>query len=437
MDQFYIQYQWCKRQKVAKEKRMTILIIDDEKIIRERLKKLLEIDDYQVVCAENGQKGLELYIEIKPQIILLDIKMPVMDGIEVLLRIKSEEQANDPVEVIMITGHGGVDTAIEALKGGAFSYIQKPIEYDELEIEIKRALDKIQMKKALDEHVQKLEERTNDLIKANVKRQQSEEKVRKTNDKLLKANKEIKETQIQLVQSAKLASIGELATGIAHELYQPITYIRGNSQLVMMDGEKNLDISLVWPMLKSVEHGTTIIMKIISHLREYAKKSDGIWNHINIHEIIENSFILLNEQFRLSNIEVEKIFAADIPDISADPYQLEQVFANMLSNARDALKGIDNAKLIIQTEFCDTSNEVRIKFIDNGCGISQKIQKNIFMPFFTTKDLGTGTGLGSSISAGIINDHKGQISVFSEEGKGATFIISLPTVKDEDSPPII
>ncbi|MBN1697515.1 MAG: response regulator [Spirochaetales bacterium] len=128
----------------------TILIIDDEEIIRERLRKLLELDNYSVCTASNAETGLSVFDREKPDIVLLDIKMPGTDGIEVLKRIRTNESG---CEVIMITGHGGVDSAIQALKAGAFSYIQKPIEYDELEIEIKKAIEKISMRKKLAESV--------------------------------------------------------------------------------------------------------------------------------------------------------------------------------------------------------------------------------------------------------------------------------------------
>jgi len=131
-----------------------VLVIDDEKIIRERMTKLLELDDYETFSAENGQKGLEILDKEKPEIALVDIKMPGMDGIEVLKKIKENKEET---EVIIITGHGGIDKAIQALKTGAFGYIQKPVDYDELEIEIKRALEKQEMQKRLNEYVRNLE----------------------------------------------------------------------------------------------------------------------------------------------------------------------------------------------------------------------------------------------------------------------------------------
>ena len=415
---------------------MSILIIDDEKIIRERLKKLLEIDDYEVFLAENGQEGLDFFYKVKPQVLLLDIKMPIMDGIEMLRRIKQESPTDDSFEIIMITGHGGVDTAIEALKGGAFSYIQKPIEYDELEIEIKRACDKLEMKKALNEHVIQLEERTNELIKANAERKQSEEQVKKANSELIKANQELQETQKQLIQSAKLASIGELATGIAHELNQPITYIRGNAQLVVMDGKDNMDTDLAWQTLLQVETGTTKMMSIINHLKSFAHRSENIFLPLPIHNIINNSLIMFNEQLKVHNIQLEKLFNKDaIMMVKGNHQELEQVFINLIHNAKDALLNREEAKLIIQTQFLpgtDGSDKIRIDFTDNGAGITPEIQEKIFDPFYTTKEIGKGTGLGLSISYAIINDHHGELDVSSVKGEHTTFSICLPAYEETD-----
>jgi len=152
-----------------------ILIIDDDAYIRQQLKRLLELDDYDTYTAEDGQKGLEIFDQEKPQIALVDISMPGIDGIEVLKRIKEKlEEA----EVIIITGRGGIDSAIEAMREGAFSYIQKPIEYDELEIDIKRALEKQEMRRKLNEYVHNLEQAVEEKNREITQRKQVEEQLR-------------------------------------------------------------------------------------------------------------------------------------------------------------------------------------------------------------------------------------------------------------------
>lgn len=156
-----------------------ILVVDDEKIIRERLKKLLDLDGYETFIAAHGQEGLDIFWKEKPQIALVDIKMPGMDGIEVLKRIRKESRET---EVIIITGHGGVDTAIQALREGAFGYIQKPIEYAELEIGIKKALEKQEMQRKLDEYIHNLEKAVQEKTKELRRRKKAEEKLKQAAD---------------------------------------------------------------------------------------------------------------------------------------------------------------------------------------------------------------------------------------------------------------
>ncbi len=259
-------------------------------------------------------------------------------------------------------------------------------------------------------------------------RKQAENQLQQINEELISANKELKDTQSQLIQSTKLASIGELATGIAHELNQPLTYIRNSAQTVMMSGVEELDLEEVQETLELVELGTERMMLIINHLRSFARQTDTEFQSVDVHEIIENSLILLNEQLKLRNIQLEKKYSPSVPRIEGNPHQLEQVFINMLSNARDALDGKKEACITIQTDNGQQDNDAQavvVSFIDNGCGIDPNHLEKIFDPFFSTKEEGKGTGLGLSISYGIIQEHRGTINVFSGD-QGTTFEIVLP-----------
>jgi len=215
-----------------------ILVVDDEEIIRKRMKSLLELDGHETFTAGDGQEGLEGLCKEHPEIALLDIKMPGMDGIEVLKKIKEKSQKSaKETEVIIITGHGGVDTAIEALREGAFGYVQKPIDYDELEIEINRALDKQKMQKKLDTYVHNLEKANNDKEKELKLRKQAEEKIREVvqrweetfdsisdlvsihdkDFKLVKVNKAFAET----FEMSPEELVGEVCYGLVHATKEP------------------------------------------------------------------------------------------------------------------------------------------------------------------------------------------------------------------------
>ncbi|CAN2044868.1 two-component system, NtrC family, sensor kinase [Candidatus Magnetomoraceae bacterium gMMP-13] len=260
--------------------------------------------------------------------------------------------------------------------------------------------------------------------------------LKKANEKLVLVNKELKETQQQLIQTSKLASIGELATGVAHELNQPLSYIRNGAQLIMMDSPEDYDPQEVYETLKKVEQGTDRMMLIINNLRRFSRQTIIEFIPFDIHKVIDNTLIFYNEQFKVHNILIEKKFASWLPKVAGNSNQIEQVFINLISNARDALDEKEEARLIIKTDFQPKKNDpgiVSIKFIDNGMGISLSHQEKIFDPFFTTKEEGKGTGLGLSISYGIIKEHKGNINVSSVKGKGTTFTITLPALTNKES----
>ena len=251
------------------------------------------------------------------------------------------------------------------------------------------------------------------------------------------AYQELKEAQVQLVQSAKLASIGELAAGVAHELNQPLMVIRGMTQLIqrsLQNGNPGVDelVDLVEPL----ERNTSRMIKIIKHLGTFSRQSQGQFTAVDINQVIEASFMLMGEQLVLHNIEVKKKFSANLPHILGDANQLEQVLLNLMTNSRDAIEtkrqmhennaGSRQSLEIITRLVNADSQFVDILFTDTGCGFKPENLGKIFDPFFTTKEAGKGTGLGLSISYGIIKDHKGDIQAIETSPDGTTFRIRLP-----------
>lgn len=256
-------------------------------------------------------------------------------------------------------------------------------------------------------------------------------------ESLKKAYQELKQTQSQLVQSGKLASIGELAAGVAHELNQPLMVIRGNAQLIQRNLSKGkLKIEDMHKQIEPIEKNTKRMMTIINHLRAFSRQSKAEYYALNVNNVIEESFLMVGEQLRLRNIEVKKSLDPQLPQIKGDTNQLEQVFLNLITNARDAIMDKfenekpmngDTESMEIITKPSDTDDSlIEILFKDSGNGIKEKDQTNIFDPFYTTKEVGKGTGLGLSISYGIINDHKGQIEVAETGPEGTMFKVTLP-----------
>jgi PAS domain S-box-containing protein len=256
-------------------------------------------------------------------------------------------------------------------------------------------------------------------------------------DGLQKAYDDLKNLQTQLVQSGKLASIGELAAGVAHELNQPLMIIRTTAQLMLRKQPKNsLDTVKLLENLNSIEKNTKRMMNIINHLRTFSRQTKTDFTLVNVNEIIQNSFLMIGEQLSLKNIEVIKDFSNDIPTVMGDANQLEQVFLNLFANARDAIESKFEAhrggaelqkKIVIATLVPgDVKDKIEILFKDTGSGMPQEALKNIYDPFYTTKEVGKGTGLGLSISYGIIQDHKGVLDVAETGPEGTTFRIRLP-----------
>ena len=267
------------------------------------------------------------------------------------------------------------------------------------------------------------------------------ERQQQTMEKLEDAYEELKSAQAQLVQSAKLASIGELASGVAHELNQPLMVIRGNTQLIQRNLRKNnLDNNDLMEQLEPILRNTKRMMNIINHLRTFSRQSQSDLKPVDLNETLDDAFLMMGEQLRLRNIEVKKQFTPDLPKVDADANQLEQVFLNLITNARDAIlqRSEVRGRLEIITRMGEADNQqssiinhqsqnfVEILIRDNGGGIPSENMEKIFDPFFTTKEVGKGTGLGLSISYGIIKDHQGEISVAETSPAGTTFRIKLP-----------
>ncbi len=237
--------------------------------------------------------------------------------------------------------------------------------------------------------------------------------------------KELKEKQEQLVQSAKLAGLGELGAGIAHELNQPITIIQGFTQRIKRDGTRQIkDHADELDLIINASHR---MARIVDNIRTFSRQSDFKPQPIDPLTPLDDALMLINEQLRLHGIEVERPAGDGLPLVMGDQIKLQQVFSNLIMNARDALGSLPKGRprrliLGVRAE----GERVVYSVEDNGPGISEEDQARIFDPFFTTKEVGRGTGLGLSISHGIVADHGGEIRYEPAEGGGARFLVSLP-----------
>jgi signal transduction histidine kinase len=219
----------------------------------------------------------------------------------------------------------------------------------------------------------------------------------------------------------RLASIGELSSGIAHELNNPLTSVIGFSQL-LMEGDVPANIKEDLTTIYSEAQRAAVIVK---NLLTFARKHAPVKQLSQVNTIIEDVLRLRTYEQKVNNIEIEKLLAINLPGIMIDYFQMQQVFLNIVINAEFAmLEAHHKGKLTITTEKID--GIIRISFADDGPGISEENLKHIFDPFFTTKEVGKGTGLGLSICHGIVSEHGGKIYAKSDNGQGASFIVELP-----------
>jgi PAS domain S-box-containing protein len=230
-----------------------------------------------------------------------------------------------------------------------------------------------------------------------------------------------KRMEEQLIVTDRLASIGELSSGIAHELNNPLTSVIGFSQL-LMEGDIPANIKNDLTIINSEAQRAAVIVK---NLLIFARKHAPVTQLSQINIVIEDVLRLRTYEQKVNNIEIEKHLASNLPEIMMDPFQIQQVFLNIIVNAEFAmLEAHQKGKLVITTERAD--GVIKITFTDDGPGITEPNLKSIFDPFFTTKEVGKGTGLGLSICHGIVTEHGGKIYARSAKGQGATFVVELP-----------
>jgi C4-dicarboxylate-specific signal transduction histidine kinase len=253
--------------------------------------------------------------------------------------------------------------------------------------------------------------------------------LRDTTTEIQRREQELRDKQEQLVQAAKLATLGELTTGVAHELNNPLNNIGlfvGNVFDLIERGKLDPD-----HMLHDLNKALQQVQKasqIIAHLRTFGRAAPSSREPVSVNHTIIQALSLLQEQLRLRDIQVRLELDKKDPCVQGNAIQLEQVFLNLLTNARDALA--DSPCKLIHITTCLGADTINIVFKDTGPGIPRNLESRVFDPFFTTKEVGAGTGLGLSITYGIVRDHQGAIWLDNSHGEGAAFVIELPIITD-------
>ena len=370
----------------------SILLVDDEEGIRKVLGILLADMGYQVHTAGTGAEALRVFKKLRPPIVLTDIKMPEMDGIELLRNLK---QISPETEVIMITGHGDMDLAIKSVKYEATDFVTKPINDEILEIALQRAQERIAMRRKLDAYTHNLEQLVRDKTE-------------------------------QLVEAERMAAIGQTVAGLSHAIKNITGGLKGGAFVLEKGIELGEQKYLLqgWEMIKgNVDKITNLSLDLLN----YAKDSRPEFQECDplkpMREIVE----LMRPRARELGIDLRTQLEKDIGTCFFDPDLIHHSLLNLVTNALDACINNSDDKLTKVTvrAIKKTGWGVEYQVVDTGCGMTAEVKKKIFQSFFSTK--GTeGTGIGLMITKKIIDEHKGEIEAESKVGKGSTFVIRLP-----------
>ena len=428
-----------------------ILVVDDEESIRRLLGQILENNGYNCTLAANAAEAGEYLEEQNFELVLSDINMPGESGLDFIRHVLA---LHPDTAAVMVTVADDPLIAEAALEMGVYGYIIKPFHPKGVLISVANALHRRQLEidnRAYRENLEQIvSQRTAALRKS---KKESEQTLAR-----------LKQTQAQIIQSEKLASIGQLVAGVAHEINNPTAFVSSNLSTLsdyqndifslikeykkliadlkeamataeypgsipkqverIVAFESKVDINYIMDdipnLIKESEEGTERIKKIIMDLKDFAHPGKQELEYANINRNLESTLNIVRNELKYK-ATVTKDYG-ELPEVQCYPQELNQVFMNILVNAAQAIE--KQGEIRIATRAVDGQVEVAIS--DTGSGIQKENLSKIFDPFFTTKEVGKGTGLGLNMAYNIIQRHKGTIEVNSQVGKGTTFTIRIP-----------
>jgi signal transduction histidine kinase len=401
---------------------MKVLIAEDEPISRRLLQTYLERWGYAVSSAENGAAAWQRFQEEEFPLVISDWMMPEMNGIDLIRRIRaSEPRGLVYVYVLLLTAKSEKEDLVQGMEAGADDFVTKPFDREELRVRVRAGERIVQLEQTLVEQ-----------------------------------NRALRDAQAALIQSEKLASLGQLAAGVAHEINNPISYVANNLAVLRRDVpavmrvldkyregrasleraapelaaeaarmEEEIDLSYIQENLdrqldKSLE-GLGRVRDIVTNLRDFARLDEAEFKEADLNTALDSTIEILRHEIKQKEIRLERRYQ-ELPLITCHPGKINQVFLNLLVNAVQACEPGG----VVQVRSDRSPAGVLIEVEDNGSGIRPEHLPHIFDPFFTTKPVGQGTGLGLSVSYGIIRDHGGEIEVDSAPGRGSVFRVRLP-----------
>ena len=377
------------------EKPISLLLVDDEEIFRKNLVRLLETRGIMASQAENGSACLAALEKDPVDIVVMDVKMPGMNGIDVLRRIKEKRPG---IEVILITGQASTADGVEGIKTGAFDYLSKPVEIDHLVGKVKQAHEKIRLEAA----------------------HQKETAFREEMNK-------------QLAAAERLAALGTLSAGVAHEINNPLAIIKQSVKWIQLrlrqhnESEVLVSRADMEKALKNIDASVERARHITHQLLGSVRRNGATVSEIKPEQLIDEALLLVAGMAREKRVEIQKMIDSRLTSIWSDPSGLRQVVTNLLINAVYAVD--TGCRIVVSAE--SREEKLILRVTDNGMGIPAENIEKIFEPFFTTKPPGEGTGLGLFVIRTILDTLGGDIKVDSKVGQGAGFTVSLPRFYDK------
>ena len=414
-----------------------ILMVDDEEANLKMMSRLLSCARYSLYTAGNGKEAVALAKKINPDLVILDVLMPGLDGVETCMILKNTEETRQ-IPIIMLTAHPDKDTLLRCLTAGANDFLAKPVDNVELQLRVNNLLEF---------------KRHAETRKRNEMLQQSKTMLEDKNRELEVALQQIEKAHALIVQQEKMAAIGQLAAGVAHEINNPIGFISSNLNtlrkyvdrfgqfIALIDGavqrgctdEAREEIAVgrrrlkidniaqdIHQLIEENIDGAERVKTIVRDLKNFSRIDNQERQAANLNTCLDETLRIVWNELKYKATVIKEF--GELPETECYPQQLNQVFVNILANAAQAI--VDKGEIRIRTWAADGS--IFIEISDNGPGVPQEIRNRLFEPFFTTKEVGKGTGLGLSISYDIVKKHGGDILVDSQPGQGTTFTVRIP-----------
>lgn len=387
-----------------------ILVADDNSFMRDFVQKELSGKGYQVKTVEDGSKAISALKKEEYDIFLTDLEMPSLNGIAA---IRAAKKISPDVISIIMTGYASLESSIQGLKLGAYDYLIKPFSAELLHLVVEKGIYK-----------KKIEEENKELV----------EELKLANKELKEQNEKLEIIQHEMIEKHKLASVGQLAGGIAHEINNPLGAVSTYNQLMIRQLEQGAfdkikGLEDFKKYLHQMDEEINRIAKTVTNLLVFARRKEFKIDLVDINKVVQDTIELTYYQSSKNNIEIVSKLASNLPFISADGEKLQEALVNIIVNAIQSMP--DGGQLNISSKAVGMdknkkTKSIQLTFSDTGNGINKDDLEKLFNPFFTTKKVGAGVGLGLSISYSIIDKHNGNMQVESKVGKGTKFIINLP-----------